>query len=100
MGLVRYIFEKIAGANVFLSRRICQDPLEKFFGCQRQIGGMHDNPSVKEFQQNTQSLRVVNSFCREVAKGNCRGNGRKRRYIMDKSDSIPLPKRQKSKSGK
>ena len=40
--LVRYIFtlavikeNKIA----FSSRSLCQDPLEKFFGCQRQRGG-------------------------------------------------------------
>ena len=63
-GLVRYLFT-LPDVKVFLSRKICQDPLEKFFGCQRQVGGTHDNPTVKEFQQNTQALRVVNSFCRE-----------------------------------
>ena len=66
--LVCYLF-KVAGAKIFFSQRLCQDPLENFFGCQWQFserGGTHDNPTVKEFQQNTQALRVVNSFCRPV----------------------------------
>ena len=29
-----------------LSERLCQDPLELFFGCQRQCGGTHENPTV------------------------------------------------------
>lgn len=36
--LVRYIFT-IPGVKAFLSECLCQDPLEKFFGCQRQRGG-------------------------------------------------------------
>ena len=70
--LVCYIFslpevkqEKLS----FLSGHISQDPLENFFGCQRQCGGTTDNPSVKEFYQNTQSLRVVDSFCRAPVRG-------------------------------
>uniref|UniRef100_A0A1X7V416 Transposable element P transposase-like RNase H C-terminal domain-containing protein n=1 Tax=Amphimedon queenslandica TaxID=400682 RepID=A0A1X7V416_AMPQE len=59
---------------IFFSRRICQDPLEKFFRCQRQIGRIHDNPNVKEFQQNTQTLRVVVTVCRGSVKSNCREN--------------------------
>ncbi len=68
--------------------------MEKFFGRQRQVGETHDNLSVKEFEQNTQSLCVVNSFCLEVAKGNCRGdNKRSRKYITNEEDDSPLPKR-------
>lgn len=100
--LVRYLFQ-IPGVKVFLSRRLCQDPLEKFFGCQRQIGATHDNPSLKEFQQNTQALRVVNSFCRVVAKGNCRGNKGDAGSTFEK-EKYPLPKRSscraKNKSSK
>lgn len=97
MKLVRYLFT-VPGVKVFLSRRICQDPLEKFFGCQRQVGGTHDNPTVKEFQQNTQALRVVNSFCREVAKGNCRGNKRGYCDAVMNEENFPLPKRSKSRA--
>ena len=58
----------------FLSNNLCQDPLEKFFGCQRQRGGTSDNPNVLEFYQNTQALRVIDSLCQ----GPVRGNSRKR----------------------
>ena len=46
--LIPYIFS-IPGVKVFLSERLCQDPLELFFGCQRQCGGTHENPTVQEF---------------------------------------------------
>ena len=68
--LVHFLFT-VPGVKFFLSGRICQDPIEKFFGCQRQRGRTHDNPNVQEFLKNTQALRVVNGFCRDVAKGNC-----------------------------
>ena len=98
MSLVRYLFT-IKGVNCFLSRKICQDPLEKFFGCQRQMGGTHNNPTVKEFQNNTQALRVVNSLCREVVKGNCRGNKRQQHSNFDEENcNKPLPKRPKSQA--
>ena len=42
----------------FLSNNLCQDPLENFFGCQRQRGGTSDNPTLHEFYNNTQALRV------------------------------------------
>ena len=39
-----------------MSNMICQDPIEKFFGQQRQRGGAHENPNVAEFIKNTQAL--------------------------------------------
>ncbi len=60
MELVEYVFT-IPGVTVFLSNRICQDPLENFFGRQRQRGRVNENPSVAEFLQNTQALRVINT---------------------------------------
>lgn len=56
---------------MFLSNRICQDPLENFFALQRQRGRDSENPSVAEFLRNTQSLRVIENTCRNVC-GNCR----------------------------
>ncbi len=91
--LVKYLFS-VPGVNSFLSRRLCQDPLEKFFGCQRQIGRTHDNPTVKEFAQNTQTLRVVSSFCRSSVKSNCRGN---KDLITTEHINYSLPKRRKRK---
>ena len=37
--LIQYIFT-VPGVKVFLSEKISQDPLEKFFGCQRQRGAV------------------------------------------------------------
>ena len=53
--LIPYLFS-IPGVKVFLSERLCQGPLEQFFGCQRQRGGTHENPTVQEFYKNTQAL--------------------------------------------
>ena len=66
--LLEYIFT-LPDVKVFLSQRICQDPLETFLGCQQQRGGTHNNLNVQEFQKNMQALRVINCF----AKGQRRG---------------------------
>ena len=78
---------KIPGVKAFLSERISQDPLEKFFGCQRQRGGRHENPNVLEFSRNTQALRVIDSFCTGMVKGNCRGHTSS--LVSDK-ENVPL----------
>ena len=93
MDLVPYIFS-IEGVKVFLSEHLCQDPLEKFFGCQRQRGQTHKNPTVQEFYKNTQALRVVYSFCVPSIKGNCRG-ARDSEPAIDESENTPLPKRKR-----
>ena len=90
MELVRYIFT-FPGVRYFLSERICQDPLEKFFGCQRQRGRVNENPSVAEFVKNTQALRV----CGNQIKGNCRGSNSKRVLTFDKENIAPLTKRRR-----
>ena len=92
--LVRFIFSIPSNKGLaFLSQNICQDPLENFFGAQRQRGGTSDNPNVQEFYDNTSALRVVNSFCRQIPKGNCRGSSNN----SENSDtsSEPLPKRRR-----
>ncbi len=49
---------KSRGSKCVLSEHLCQDPLEKFFGCHRQRGGTHDDPNAHEFYRNTQALRA------------------------------------------
>ena len=77
----------------FLSNNICQDPLEKFFGAQRQRGCTSDNPSASDFLKNTTALRVVNSFCRGPQTGNCRG-GEPEPLILGDKENTPLRRRQ------
>ena len=90
--LVQYIFT-IPDVKSFLSQRICQDALEQFFGCQRQRGGMHDNPNASEFMKNTQALRVVNSIAKLPKRGNCRGGKQDTDITVGQENSMPLPKR-------
>lgn len=78
----------------FLSNHLCQDPLESFFGCQRQRGGTNENPSIAEFYNNTQAIRVIDSFCRAPVRGNCRG-ARSLDSTKNLSVSARLTKRRK-----
>ena len=87
--LTRYLFT-LDGVKIFLSQRICQDPIEKFFGCQRQRGATHDNPNVSEFCKSSDTIRVVGSAVR----GNCRGKRQSESVDLCKA-SEPLPKRKK-----
>lgn len=96
IGIVKYLFslpEVKQKKLAFLSMNLCQDPLENYFGCQRQRGATSDNPNAVEYYQNTQALRVVNSLCRGPVRGNCRG--KKRSEPLEASDCVPLPKRRR-----
>ena len=95
MEFVRFLFsipEVKDNKLAFLSNHICQDPLENYFGCQRQAGGTSDNPTVQEYYKNTESLRVINSFCRGPVRGNCRGQNES---LTSDSDRAPLNKRRR-----
>lgn len=91
--LVPFLFT-IPGVTCFLSERLSQDPLEKFFGCQRQRGGTSENPSVIEFCKNMQALRVINTACVNVSRGNCRRNAEE---VNLEKENQPLPKRHRKR---
>ncbi len=76
----------------FLSQRIQQDPLEKYFGKQRQRGRVNENPTVSEYLKNEQALRVISSINLDVVKGNTRGTN-KRRLEVEPEDYKPLKRR-------
>ena len=82
----------LPGAPPLLSRRITQDPLEKFFGLQRQRGRVNENPNAQEFFKNSQALRVIQA-CSTSVKGNCRGN-----TDVDATEQTPLQRRNSHKS--
>ena len=68
---------EVKGNNLaFLRNNLCQDPVENFFGCQRQRGGT--------------ALRVVDSFFRAPVKGNCCGSSS---AAPVEHSHEPLPKR-------
>ena len=76
--------------KVFLSERLCQDPLE-FFGCQSQHGGTSENPNTVELCKNTQTLGLIGSVCGYIPRVNCRGN--KRALQLGIKETTFLPKR-------
>ena len=83
---------------MFLSNRLTQDPLEKFFGQQRQRGGANENPNVPDFLKNTQAFRVINTTCAGI-RGNCRGSDKKKRTkLVDDLENKPIPKRRCTRS--
>lgn len=89
---------KIQGVQVFLSDRINQDPLEKFFGRLRQRGRTHQNPTVAEALKNVQTLRVVDTvWVDDLTGSNCRGRKRKRKFL-EAEDCTELPKRRRHSS--
>ena len=98
--LVPRIF-RIDGVTSFLSEKLSQDPLEKFFGVQHQRGRTNENPSVAEFLNNTQSVRVINTIWLKDITGNCRGCKRKS-YDLESVNlndlNQPLKKRKRQKS--
>ena len=75
-----------------LSERFTQDPVESFFGQQRQKGGGSENPTVHQFTCNTSSLRVQRSTA-PIAASNVRAS--KHHRDTDVVDDTPLPKRQR-----
>lgn len=80
----------VADVQYLLSEKFCQDPVEKFFGKQRACGGRNENPNVKQFMDNTISLRVQGSAALEPLRGNC---SRKRTHSVCINE--PLPKRKR-----
>ena len=87
--LVHYLFT-LEDLDSFLSQRLCQDSIERYFGCQRQRGSVHDNSNIEEFSKNAQTMRIVDSVARAPLRGNCRGG---RQDVEDKENCEPLPKR-------
>ena len=84
------------GPKFFLSEHISQDPLEKFFGVQRQRGRVNEHPDVHTFCKNTQAIKVIGSICRDSVKGNCRGtNSRWPLQPLSEADNLPLAKRKR-----
>lgn len=92
------IILKITGVSFFLSSKLNQDPLENFFGCIRQHGGVNNNPTIMEAMKSTQSLRVINLVKMDgCIRGNCRGRAKRKLFSYDDIDvDQPLPKRRRS----
>ena len=87
---------KVVGVKFFLSEHISQDPLENFFGVQRQRGRVNENPDVQSFCKNTQA-KVIGNICCDAVKGNCRGGANRQITAIHPKDCEPLQKRRMRK---
>ncbi len=95
--LVEFIFT-VPGITSFLSSRIQQDALEKYFGRQRQRGRVNENPTVAQFLKNDQALRVISSIDLQVTQGNTRGTN-KRTCISSEEVTKEQPLHKRKKNG-
>lgn len=68
--VVKYLLSK--GVPYVLTERFCQDPLENYFGRQRSMGHRKDNPSLRDFGYNDNTIRTQKIF-RPIA-GNCQND--------------------------
>ena len=66
------------GMDYVLTERFCQDPVEEFFGKQRQLGRRSDNPDINQFGYNSNTIRTDMSI--SCQSGNT--SGRKDKEIM------------------
>ena len=90
----RYLFSH--GVHFILSERFTQDPVESFFGHQRQWGGGRDNPTAQQFMQATQAIWVQHSS-KPVSQSNVRGA---KHHIELDIVNTPVPKRRRMKQSK
>lgn len=97
--VVRYLFS-IPGVKFVLSDRFSQDPLEKYFGNQRQRGGTNENPSVQQMVHNASALRALRSVTLNSVRGNCGRSKAHKRPPLAVDDSPLLKKKRTSSSTK
>ena len=77
-----------------LTERFCQDPLESYFGQQRAMGRRRDNPNVRTFGYQDNTIRLSKVF-RPIA-GNCRDE---QEPSVFHSEKVPYRKNKQQKEG-
>ena len=85
------------GVDFVLTERFCQDPVEEYFGNQRKLGRRNDNPDIRQFGYNANTIRTQRSISCES--GNTRGRKDKSRSWWNVSDD-PVPCRKIKRSFK
>ena len=82
------------GMDYVLTERFCQDPVEEFFGKQRQLGRRSDNSDINQFGYNSNTIRTERSI--SCQSGNTRGRkDRKRSWVHATDDKLPCQKKPK-----
>ena len=65
------------GMEFVLTEHFCQDPVEEYFGKQRKIGRRSENPDIRMFGYNNNTIRIQRSV--SCQSGNTRGRKDKRK---------------------
>ena len=84
--LIKFLLNN--GVQYVLTERFCQDALENYFGRQRAIGHRKDNPTLRDFGYNDNTIR--NRQMVRPNMGNCAGGNSD---PPDEIDSDYLPSR-------
>ena len=85
----------LPGVEFVLSERLNQDPLESFFGNQRQMRGGNEAPNVKQFNVSMNINRVKASQSIKVFGGNT--TLKRSASTPLQIDNTPLPKRRQNR---
>ena len=84
------------GMEYVLTEHFCQDPLEEYFGKQRQLRRRSDNPDIHTFGYNSNAIRIQRSI--SCQSGNTRGRKEKERAWEQVTDAkVPCRKKPKLK---
>ena len=82
------------GLQYVLTERFCQDSLENYSGHQRSLGRRKDNPTLRDFGYNDNTIRNLKDV-QPIAGGNVHSAFHEEVMTID---SIPLPSRKKKKT--
>lgn len=84
------------GMEYVLTERFCQDSVEEYFGNQRKLGRRSDNPDMRTFGYNNNTIMVQRAV--SCQSGNTRGRrDRDKAWVNISNDPVPKKKRKKDK---
>ena len=87
--VVRFLLEE--GMEFVLTERFCQDPVEEYFGKQRQLG-RSDNPDIDQFGYNSNIIGIERSI--SCYSGNTKGRKDRKKAWKHVTDAkLPCRKR-------
>lgn len=90
--VVKFLLEE--GMEFVLTERFCQDPVEEYFGKQRQLGRRSDNPDIRQFGYNSNTIRIERSI--SCQSGNTKGRkDRKKAWEQVTDEKLPCRKKLK-----
>ena len=75
-----------------LSERFCQDPVEEYFGNQRMLGRRCDNPDIRTFGYNDNTIRIQRRI--SLDSGNTCGGHKQEKWVNIINDPLHCRKKE------